>query len=192
VNAPVAERSGAAASRAPSNAAGAASDVAVRSTEGPRAAPAGAAPVAAAAASRLEARLDEIASSTATPAPLSAFRRVTLEEAVARLSGNPIRQMSDLQPIRVEAGPGRLVTGADPARDVIRVTYADQHRTQFVLDQQLREAEGSFAGMMEGDTLVTTTASGNMRVRWIDGKFWLSLSGNAGADSLRRLIAKIR
>jgi hypothetical protein len=131
-------------------------------------------------------------SADAPTAPLTAFRQITFQEAVRRLSV-PLRQIEGMQPVSVEAGPGRLVPGADPARDVIRVIYVDAGRAQFILDQQLADVQGgSFAGMMEGDTLVTTTASGNMRVRWMDRKFWLSLSGNASADSLRGLIAKVR
>lgn len=142
--------------------------------------------------SRSAASMGDAAGIASQPALLATFRRVTLEEAVRRLGG-PIRQLEGLQPVKVEAGPGHMVPGADPNHDVIRVTYVDANNSPFVLDQQVIDsAGGSFAGLMAGDTLITTTASGSMRVRWLDRKFWLSLAGNATADSLRKLISRVR
>jgi hypothetical protein len=129
----------------------------------------------------------------ASPAPEpQAFRRITLEDAVRILSGS-IRLIDGMQPSRVESGPGRLVAGADPERDVVRVTYADARGKRFYLDQQLGDTRtGSFNGLMQGDTLVTTGESGANRVRWVDRKFWLSLTGGVGGDSLRAMVLRVR
>ncbi len=125
-------------------------------------------------------------------AATASLRRISLEEAVRLLSGS-IRLIDGMQPSRVEAANGTQVPGADPARDVVRVTYTDAHGSRLVLEQQVGDVHtGSFAGLMQGDTLVTTTETGGTRVRWVDRKFWLSLTGNASVDSLRSLTARVR
>jgi anti-sigma factor RsiW len=130
------------------------------------------------------------------PAP-AAFRRVTLEEAVARLNG-VIRLMDGRRFVQVQLGPGSLVPGADRARDLVRLTYVDSAGRQLVLDQQriAIPAAGGFVssdiGMRSGDTLTTTTPDGGVRVRWISGTFWLSLTGNVPPDELRRLMERVR
>ena len=120
-----------------------------------------------------------------------AFRVIQLEEAVRRLAGS-IRLIDGMNPSRVEAGPGRLVPGADPERDVVRITYVEGGN-QFMLDQQAGDREAaSFNGLMAGDTLVTTSETGTTQVRWINRKFWLSLSGSAPAETLRGLVERVR
>ena len=131
---------------------------------------------------------------TAEEAPLTAFRRITMDEAVRRLSGS-IRLIDGLQPALVEVGPGRLVPGAAPEREVIRVYYADEAGRSLVLDQQPGETPSatSVNGLMRGDTLVTAQPDGSVRVRWVDRKsFWLSLTGTASADSVRTMVERIR
>ena len=101
--------------------------------------------------------------------------------------------MDGMNPSRVEVGPGRLVPGADPDREVIRVTYTNGiHR--LMLDQQLGDPRtgASVNGLMPGDTLVTALGSNGTQVRWIDRKFWLSLTGGMAADSMRMLLDRIR
>ena len=116
------------------------------------------------------------------------FRTVPMEEAVRSLSGS-IRLIDGMNPARIEVGPGQAVPGADSARDVVRVTYAGG----LVLDQQMGDADAaSFNGLMPGDTLVTTSEAGTTQVRWLDRKFWLSLTGRAPADSLRALVERVR
>jgi hypothetical protein len=44
---------------------------------------------------------------------------------------------------------------------------------------------------MQGDTLITAT-DGGTRVRWVDRKFWLSLTGSLESDSLRVLLGRVR
>lgn len=144
--------------------------------------------VAALARTRTNA-LDELAVSRSTPG----FTRITMEEAVRTLSGS-IRQIDGMTPISIEAGGGRLVAGADASREVVRVNYTDQFGRRFTLDQQLAEprAGPAFNGIMPGDTLVAPAAGGGSRVRWLDGKFWLSLSGPLPGGEIRALVGRVR
>jgi anti-sigma factor RsiW len=124
------------------------------------------------------------------------FRLISMDEAVRRQSGT-IRLIDGLQPLRVEAGPGSLVPGAAPTRDVVRIVYADATLGALTLDQQPAEAgarEGaSVNGLMPGDTLVTAQPDGTVRVRWIDGKgYWLSLTGRGEADDVRAFVERVR
>ena len=137
-------------------------------------------------------RLEEAAAQTGELQG-AGFRRVSLEEAVRRLSGS-MRLIDGMAPARVEVGPGRLVPGAAPEREVVRVVYADATGRPLFLDQQPGEgADASVNGLMSGDTLVTPTGSGASQVRWVDRNgFWLSLTGTAPLDSLRAMVARIR
>jgi len=121
----------------------------------------------------------------------TAFRRSNMDEAVRHLSGS-IRLIDGMNPSRVEIGPGRMVAGADPDREVVRVTYTNG-TSRLVLDQQVGESpSGSFNGLMPGDTLVTALGSLGTQVRWLDRKFWLSLTGELPADSVRLFVERIR
>jgi len=154
------------------------------------AAPAPATVGAAAEASRAPA---PTRAATVTP-PASAFQRITLEDAVRRLSGS-IRLIDGFQPGVVEVGPGRLVPGAAPDREVVRVHYQDEAGQPLVLDQQPGDSASALSvnGLMRGDTLVTGQPDGTTRVRWVDRKsFWLSLTGAGGPDTLRMLVERIR
>jgi anti-sigma factor RsiW len=128
---------------------------------------------------------------------LVTFRRVTLEEAVARLNG-VIRLMDGMRFEQVELGPGLLVPGADRGRDLVRLIYFDSAGRRLLLDQQritLPTAGGivsSDIGMGRNDTLTTAVPGGETRLRWIEGTFWLSLSGNLPPDELRQLIRRVR
>jgi hypothetical protein len=116
---------------------------------------------------------------------------------VARLNG-VIRLMDGRRFAQVQLGPGSLVPGADRARDLVRLTYVDSGGRRLVLDQQRIPAAASGGvvssdiGMRPGDTLTTTMPGGGVRVRWISGTFWLSLSGNLPPDELRRLTERVR
>jgi anti-sigma factor RsiW len=131
-----------------------------------------------------------------SPAPV-AFRRVTLEEAVARLNG-VIRLMDGRRFVQVQLGPGSLVPGADRARELVRLTYVDSAGRRLVLDQQriaVPAAGGVVSpdiGMGPGDTLTTAVPGGGVRVRWISGTFWLSLTGDVPPEELRRLMERVR
>lgn len=145
------------------------------------------------------------ADSARTEATLATFRRISLDQAARRLSG-AIRLIDGRPWDHVEVGPGGLVPGADRTRDVVRVYYFDDRGRPLVLDQQripapapadttadARTAAAEALGLAPGDTLVTTTPSGGVRIRWLDRKyFWLSLSGTMSADSLRLLVNRVR
>lgn len=148
------------------------------------------APSAAPAPREATNRLDEIVVTGGLDA--TTFQVITIDDAVRRLSGT-IRLIDGMQPSRVEVGPGRLVPGADSERDLVRVIYTDPRGSRVVLDQQVGDVRtGSFNGVMPGDTLVTQTENGATRIRWVDRKFWMSLSASGGPDSVRALIARVR
>ncbi|MBI4543004.1 MAG: zf-HC2 domain-containing protein [Gemmatimonadetes bacterium] len=130
------------------------------------------------------------------------FRRITLDSAARALSGS-IRLIDGMLPERVELGPGRLVPGADPGREVVRVHYADERGNRLTLDQQRVPAAAdtgtatqpavSGVGMAPGDTLITAAPGGAVRIRWLDRKnFWLSLAGRMEPDSIRRMVERVR
>ena len=134
------------------------------------------------------------ATARAAEAAATTFQRITMDDAVRRLSGS-IRLIDGLQPGSVEVGPGRLVPGAAPDREVIRVHYMDETGRPLVLDQQPGDTPSatSVNGLMRGDTLVTAQPDGGVRVRWVDRKsFWLSLTGAGGPDTVRVLVERIR
>jgi anti-sigma factor RsiW len=66
---------------------------------------------------------------------VTAPRRISLEEAVGHLGGS-IQLIDGLSPQRVELLSGSEVTGADPARPVVRVYYEEPDLGMITLDQQ--------------------------------------------------------
>jgi hypothetical protein len=90
------------------------------------------------------------------------------------------------------------VPGADRGSQLVRLVYYDSAGVRLVLDQQriTPPAGGGVVspdiGMRPGDTLTTATPEGEVRVRWISGTFWLSLTGNLPTDELRRLTQRVR
>jgi hypothetical protein len=127
-----------------------------------------------------------------------------VDDAAAQLSGN-LRFVEGLALESVKIGPGSLVPGADPARDVVRVVYTDPQGRRLQLDQQriplpadtaraARErAVPASLGLTWGDTVGTIGAGGVSRLRWLDRSgLWISLSGNVPEDSLRALLARVR
>jgi len=164
----------------------------------PSPSPSAPAPSAAANGPAAERAVAPLVGGLAAPSPAAAaFRRVSLEEAVARLDG-VIRLMDGRRFVQVQLGPGSLVPGADRARQLVRLTYVDSTGHRLVLDQQritIAASGGvvsSDIGMRPGDTLTTSAPGGGVRVRWISGTFWLSLSGNVPPDELRRLAERVR
>jgi len=162
-------------------------------------APAAPAPAPAPSARRASATADEALGGVARVALTTAatFRRATLEQAVARLDG-VVRLIDGMRFQQVEIGPGSLIAGADRGRDVVRLIYAGAPGPRLTLDQQriTLPAGGGIVsadiGMRPGDTLTTATPQGAVRVRWISGTFWLSLTGSLPPDSLRRLTERVR
>jgi len=125
-----------------------------------------------------------------------AFRRSTLEQAVARLHG-AIRLMDGFRSTGVEIGPGTLVEGASPDHEVIRVLYRSGPRRIALDEQRVGAAAGAgrepapAAG--DRDTLLTTSPGGQNTMRWVDQRgFWLALTARLPADSLRRLAGRVR
>jgi len=142
--------------------------------------------------------------SAAAPRPI--FRASDLDEASALLSGN-LRYVEGLAPDGVKIGPGSLVPGADPAREVVRVVYLDPQGRRLQLDQQrfpLPPDPGpgrlardrvtpTILGLAWGDTVATSGPGAASRLRWLDRSgLWISLSGNVPADTLRALLARVR
>ena len=133
-----------------------------------------------------------------------AFRLSDVDAGAARLSG-ALRTLEGLSLDNVKIGPGALVPGAQPDRDVVRIVYTDPQGHRLQLDQQRlptpsdtsREAREravpAVLGLAYGDTLHTTGPGNATRVRWLDpAGLWLSLSGTLPADSLRAFLARVR
>ena len=133
-----------------------------------------------------------------------AFRLSDVDAAAARLAGT-LRTVGGMTIENVKIGPGALVPGAQPDRDVVRIAYADPQGRRLQLDQQRlpaardtsraarARAVPAVLGLAYGDTLSTTGPGNATRVRWLDpAGLWLSLSGSMPADSLRALLARVR
>ena len=139
------------------------------------------------------------------PAPPSAFRRITMEQAVDQLGG-AIRLIDGMRSTRVEVGPGSLVAGARRDAAVVRVVYVEGG-VRITLDQQRAggasdstttvapapSAAAGAAGMSPGDTAFSTAPDGTNTMRWVDDRdFRLSLAGRLPPESLRTLAARVR
>jgi len=112
------------------------------------------------------------------------FRRISMEEAVRRLSGS-IHLIDGMAPQWVEAGPGRFVAGAFPDAELIRVVYQDAPGREIWLDQQRLPHPVS---LPPGDTVISTTSSGGLRITWQpEPAFRVSICARVPADSLRVL-----
>ncbi len=126
------------------------------------------------------------------------FQTVTMEVAV-RILGGSIRLLDGLKPVRVLAGQGSLVPGAEPGTPVVRVVYEDPPGRELWLDQQREQMEERSAGrvgaatLLPGDTVLTVPAQGMQSVRWLDQHgFRLALTGFLPTDSLRGLLQRVR
>ncbi|MEP6574027.1 MAG: zf-HC2 domain-containing protein [Gemmatimonadota bacterium] len=133
------------------------------------------------------------------------FFHITMDDAVRRLAGT-IHLIDGMTPDRVEAASGRVVAGAEPGPEVVRIIYLDPPGREIWLDQQRFRAwatlektdtnDASRLGspsLLPGDTVVSTANGGTTTVRWLDGRgFWLSLTGNIGADSVLALVKRVR
>jgi len=121
-------------------------------------------------------------------APLpTAFTRVTLGDAIARLGGS-IRLIEGLNPMTVEIAGGSVLPGADPGRLVVRIVY-DGPDGRIILDQQRLDRTGS----REPDIAVNTAPSGVSVAQWVDWKgFWISLACRTSQESLLAVANRIR
>jgi putative zinc finger protein len=105
------------------------------------------------------------------------YLRIGLDEAVTQL-GRPVHVIEALTPEFIGLAPGRLVSGADPSRPVVRVVYMDRGRMILLDQQRLRTGQAPGA------------AAGNLR--WTQGDVMLYLHGEAGPDVLRNLQRRVR
>jgi hypothetical protein len=105
------------------------------------------------------------------------YLRIGLDEAVAQL-GRPVHVIEALTPEFIGLAPGRLVSGADPNRPVVRVVYLDRGRMILLDQQRLRTGQAPGA------------AAGNLR--WTQGDVMLYLHGDAGTEVLRGLQRRVR
>ncbi len=106
------------------------------------------------------------------------YLRIGLDEAAKQL-GRPMHVIEAMSPEFIGLAQGRLVTGADPNRPVVRVVYRDTRGRMILLDQQ-RLRTGQAPG----------AASGNLR--WTLGDVMLYLHGEPGGDVLRNLQRRVR
>jgi len=127
----------------------------------------------------------------------AAFRRITFAEALRRFKGT-VRTMDGLKLERVEIGPGRLVPGAQPNADLLRLTYRNVDGTRIILDQQqiLPDASGfrpvSDPRLESGDTAYNSLHTGANVATWLDPRsYQISLTVLATPDSLKKLISRV-
>lgn len=106
------------------------------------------------------------------------YLRIGLDEASKQL-GRPMHVIEAMTPEFIGLAQGRLVTGADPARPVVRVVYRDTRGRMILLDQQ-RVRAGQAA----------PAAGGNLR--WTIGDVMLYLHGEPSGDVLRGLQRRVR
>jgi hypothetical protein len=106
------------------------------------------------------------------------YLRIGLDEASKQL-GRPMHVIEAMTPEFIGLAQGRLVTGADPARPVVRVVYRDTRGRMILLDQQRIRAGQAPAA-----------AGGNLR--WAIGDVMLYLHGEPSGDVLRGLQRRVR
>ena len=127
-------------------------------------------------------------SATEALPPLPAqFQRVTLGEAISRLSGT-VRLIQGLNPEAVEIAQGSVLPGADPAKAVVRVVY-NAPEGRLIMDQQrLGRSGGS-----EPNIAISTAPNGVSVAQWVDrGGYWISLAGRADQQTLLGIANRIR
>jgi hypothetical protein len=102
------------------------------------------------------------------------YLRIGLDEG-ARQLGGPVHVIEGMSPLFMGLVQGRLSSGADPARPVVRVVYQDAQGRLIFLDQQ--QIRGS------------ATPSGGA---WAVGETMLSLHGEVSAEILKTLRPRVR
>ena len=175
-----------------------------------------AAPVSAAAGASGIAMVDgtpvdtTLRSPTFGPANAPAPKRITLDEAVARLGGS-IRLIDGLAPQRVELISGVDVPGADPDRQVIRVYYEEPDLGLVTLDQQrpgpsfaardAREDRNEAATPSVTVVPAAPLTAGRMVMRaplpsstisWRSDGVWLSLTSHRAGVKMNELQARVK
>jgi len=167
-----------------------------------------AAPASAAVPAPRESLLGRTNAFAAAPAGPAARRdgaaggfQVTPMEGAVRILGGSIRLVDGMTPIRVQVAPGRMVPGADPGLEIVRVVYNDPPGRELWLDQQRPSEPGGDAEvhgqrattLLPGDTLIAAGPAGSRKLRWVHQTgFRLGLTGFLPADSLRALARRVQ
>jgi hypothetical protein len=107
------------------------------------------------------------------------YLRIGLDEASRQL-GSPVHVIEGMSPIFMGLSQGRLSTGADTARPVVRVVYQDTQGRLIFLDQQ-RVRSGQPTG-----------AAPPGEPAWTLGETRLHLHGEVGPDVLQRIRPRVR
>ena len=116
------------------------------------------------------------------------FQRVTLGEAISRLSGT-VRLIQGLNPEAVEIAQGSALPGADPGKAVVRVVY-NAPEGRLIMDQQRL---GRAGGGTEPNIAISTAPNGVSVAQWVDrGGYWISLAGRADQQTLLSIANRIR
>jgi anti-sigma factor RsiW len=123
---------------------------------------------------------------------LSGWRTVTMEQAVQVLGG-ALRLVDGLTPEQFEAGPGTLVPGGDPTREVVRVVYADG---AIVLAQQRTNEPAAMRRAARYEDAAAKSFAARpapAEIEWRSGDgFRYVVTGTVGSDSLEALAARVR
>lgn len=121
----------------------------------------------------------------ASPLP-SQFQRVTLGEAISRLSGT-VRLIQGLNPEAVEIAQGSALPGAEADKAVVRVVY-NAPEGRLILDQQRLGRPGA----REPNIVISTAPNGVSVAQWVDrGGYWISLAGRADQQTLLAIANRI-
>ena len=124
-------------------------------------------------------------------APLG-WRTVTMEQAVQVLGG-AVRLVDGLTPERFDVGPGTLVPGGDPTREVVRVVYAGGG---IVLDQQRSDDSAALRRAARYEDAAARALSAQSTTRELEWRlkdgFRYVVTGTVGADSLEALTDRVR
>ena len=112
------------------------------------------------------------ATAISSPAPYR-FRPVKLGEAIVRLGGR-IKEISGLERLSLEVGPGSLVPGARADLEVVRIRYRGRDSTVVTLVEQ-RLAPGQADA--NPNITIGTSSDGQRIARWVDpAGLWLQLT----------------
>jgi anti-sigma factor RsiW len=127
--------------------------------------------------------------SAAGQASPTAFFSVQPNDAALWLGGE-LREISELQLVSVEVGPGGAVAGSQPGLPVAKLTYTDAAGHVLVLFQQLmRDSEVSAE---DREAALVLEPSGMRAYRWHDDRgYRLILMGTVSGDSLRALADRV-
>ena len=124
--------------------------------------------------------------------PGPGWRAVTMEQAVQVLGG-AVRLVDGLTPEQFQAGPGTLVPGGDPTREVVRVVYAGGG---IVLNQQRTEEPAALRRAARYEDAAARTLAARASPQEIDWRskdgFRYVVTGTVGADSLAALADRVR